>query len=130
MKCLFYIAEECPPGTKARMKVIKARRHSNITMHRVTLKPHCRSCPLGTYQPEFGQTQCIKCSEGYTTSAVGSTNYLQCIPILKDPCTNSNSICNNGKCIPDNQGHYSCECEENYIGKLKARKGSHCCVVC
>uniref|UniRef100_A0A8D0HH60 Signal peptide, CUB domain and EGF like domain containing 2 n=1 Tax=Sphenodon punctatus TaxID=8508 RepID=A0A8D0HH60_SPHPU len=44
----------------------------NTTTHR------CIRCPVGLYQPEFGQNYCISCPENTTTDFDGSTNITQC----------------------------------------------------
>lgn len=44
----------------------------NTTTHR------CIRCPVGTYQPEFGQNYCIACPGNTTTDYDGSTNVTQC----------------------------------------------------
>uniref|UniRef100_A0ABM5F8W9 Signal peptide, CUB and EGF-like domain-containing protein 2 isoform X8 n=1 Tax=Pogona vitticeps TaxID=103695 RepID=A0ABM5F8W9_9SAUR len=44
----------------------------NTTTHR------CIRCPVGTYQPEFGQNYCILCPGNTTTDYDGSTNVTQC----------------------------------------------------
>nr|XP_060623144.1 signal peptide, CUB and EGF-like domain-containing protein 2 isoform X3 [Anolis sagrei ordinatus] len=44
----------------------------NTTTHR------CIRCPVGTYQPEFGQNYCISCPGNTTTDYDGSTNITHC----------------------------------------------------
>ncbi|XP_069596199.1 signal peptide, CUB and EGF-like domain-containing protein 2 isoform X2 [Ranitomeya imitator] len=52
---------QCSPG------------HSyNTTTHR------CIRCPVGTFQPEFGQNSCIYCPGNTNTDFDGSTNITQC----------------------------------------------------
>ncbi|KAM4018417.1 signal peptide, CUB and EGF-like domain-containing protein 2 isoform 2-T2 [Anomaloglossus baeobatrachus] len=52
---------QCSPG------------HSyNTTTHR------CIRCPVGTYQPDFGQNSCIYCPGNTSTDFDGSTNITQC----------------------------------------------------
>ncbi|KAE8606088.1 hypothetical protein XENTR_v10010595 [Xenopus tropicalis] len=52
---------QCSPG------------HSyNTTTHR------CVRCPVGTYQPEFGQNYCVSCPGNTSTDFDGSTNVTQC----------------------------------------------------
>ncbi|KAK6482756.1 signal peptide protein [Huso huso] len=46
--------------------------HYNSTTHR------CIRCPIGTYQPEFGQNYCITCPGNTTTDFDGSTNVTHC----------------------------------------------------
>lgn len=104
--------EECPPGTRARRKTIKRRKY---LIERTTLKPHCHSCPYGTYQPDYGQINCIKCPNGFNTTITAATSLSQCQPSIKTPCSSNN--CKHGKCIPENDYYYSCECSSSsYIG--------------
>ncbi|XP_075409632.1 signal peptide, CUB and EGF-like domain-containing protein 1 isoform X2 [Tenrec ecaudatus] len=46
--------------------------HYNATTHR------CTRCPVGTYQPEFGQNHCIACPGNTSTDFDGSTNITHC----------------------------------------------------
>ncbi|KAK2489100.1 hypothetical protein MC885_017056 [Smutsia gigantea] len=46
--------------------------HYNTTTHR------CIRCPVGTYQPEFGQNHCISCPGNTSTDFDGSTNVSHC----------------------------------------------------
>uniref|UniRef100_A0A8C4KWZ6 Signal peptide, CUB and EGF-like domain-containing protein 1 n=1 Tax=Equus asinus asinus TaxID=83772 RepID=A0A8C4KWZ6_EQUAS len=46
--------------------------HYNTTTHR------CIRCPVGTYQPEFGQNHCITCPGNTSTDFDGSTNVTHC----------------------------------------------------
>ncbi|KAJ8929510.1 hypothetical protein NQ314_017803, partial [Rhamnusium bicolor] len=109
--------EECPPGTHARKKHMKySKHHPNITIERTTLRPYCRSCAVGFYQPEYGQLKCLPCPNGYTTTTTRSTNPSQCIPTAEELCKSNKGICNNGTCSISNDYQYTCNCFENYIG--------------
>ncbi|KAJ8791784.1 hypothetical protein J1605_020506 [Eschrichtius robustus] len=46
--------------------------HYNTTTHR------CIRCPVGTYQPEFGQNHCVTCPGNTSTDFDGSTNVTHC----------------------------------------------------
>ncbi|XP_060223043.1 signal peptide, CUB and EGF-like domain-containing protein 2 isoform X3 [Meriones unguiculatus] len=47
--------------------------------HFYTTTTHrCIRCPLGTYQPEFGNNNCVSCPGNTTTDFDGSTNITQC----------------------------------------------------
>ncbi|XP_069855959.1 signal peptide, CUB and EGF-like domain-containing protein 1 [Dipodomys merriami] len=46
--------------------------HYNTTTHR------CIRCPVGTYQPEFGQNHCLTCPGNTSTDFDGSTNVTHC----------------------------------------------------
>ena len=39
----------------------------------------CESCVQGTYQPNFKMTECFECSNGQTTTSVGSVSSTQCV---------------------------------------------------
>lgn len=54
-------AVHCSPG-----------HYYNTTTHR------CIRCPVGTYQPEFGQNHCITCPGNTSTDFDGSTNVTHC----------------------------------------------------
>ncbi|XP_035694585.1 sushi, von Willebrand factor type A, EGF and pentraxin domain-containing protein 1-like [Branchiostoma floridae] len=41
----------------------------------------CVSCPVGTYQTQFGQTSCIPCPEGFTTIREEARNLTKCLPM-------------------------------------------------
>lgn len=112
------MSEECPPGTRARKKTIKRRKHSGDVHERTTLKPHCHSCAYGTYQPDYGQIGCIKCPEGFNTTTTGAISLSQCLPSLKTPCSGKDNVCTHGQCIPDNDYYYSCDCYGSYIGSF------------
>lgn len=118
---LFYIiisiiSEECPPGTRARKKQMKHRKHG--VLERKTLKPHCRSCNYGSYQSDYGQTSCLKCPQGFNTTTMGAVSLAQCLPAFKTPCSGKDNICNHGQCVPENDFYYSCSCSGSYIGSL------------
>jgi hypothetical protein len=38
----------------------------------------CINCKVGTYQPLVGQTECVSCPSGYTTSTYGSSDISEC----------------------------------------------------
>ncbi|XP_066147032.1 sushi, von Willebrand factor type A, EGF and pentraxin domain-containing protein 1-like [Euwallacea fornicatus] len=117
----------CPPGTHARKKKAKASKGSNVSIiERATLSPHCKSCPAGTYQPNFGQIRCIPCPSGFTTIKARSINSTECISMAADICENHPSTCNNGKCLVVNQYQYSCECTPGFFGTFCDKKMSPC----
>lgn len=57
----------CPPAVHC-----SPGHHYNTTTHR------CIRCPVGTYQPEFGQNHCITCPGNTSTDFDGSTNVTHC----------------------------------------------------
>ena len=40
---------------------------------------NCSKCPLGTYQPDQGQKECILCGENLTTALNGTSKESDCI---------------------------------------------------
>lgn len=56
--------------------------HYNTATHR------CIRCPVGTYQPEFGQNHCIACPGNTSTDFDGSTNVTHC----KSGCCSSRGL--------------------------------------
>ena len=40
---------------------------------------NCSKCPLGTYQPDQGQKECIPCGQNFTTSLNGTSKESDCI---------------------------------------------------
>ncbi|RZB38885.1 sushi, von Willebrand factor type A, EGF and pentraxin domain-containing protein 1-like [Asbolus verrucosus] len=122
-----HIVEQCPPGTHARKKIMRqSRRNPNVIIERATLKPYCRSCHIGYYQPNYGQLKCLPCPTGYTTTAPRATSVTQCLPTAEEICKRVPNICNGGKCIVNNEFQYTCNCSENYIGSHCEKKVSKC----
>lgn len=112
-------AEECGPGTFARKRKMKpSKKRPDIIVERITLKPYCRSCPVGRYQPMHGKLGCFKCPNGYTTNGVGSVSIQECVPTIQHTCTNASDICNKGQCVIVNDVYYSCECNKYYVGNV------------
>ncbi|XP_045479696.1 sushi, von Willebrand factor type A, EGF and pentraxin domain-containing protein 1-like [Harmonia axyridis] len=112
--------KQCPPGTHARKKAIRnSKKLYKKVIERPTLQPFCKSCPIGTYQDDYGQIQCMPCPKGYTTLGYGSKDVGQCIETAEEICMKSRNICNHGTCISRDRIHYDCDCFKGYIG-------SHC----
>ncbi|KAL3266100.1 hypothetical protein HHI36_010286 [Cryptolaemus montrouzieri] len=112
--------KQCHPGTHAKKKiVVNSRRHRKKIVERPTLQPFCKSCPIGFYQDEYGQLQCIPCPKGFTTHGYGSSDVGQCVETAEEICIKSKNICNYGTCVAKDRIHYECNCFEGYIG-------SHC----
>ncbi|XP_053380138.1 signal peptide, CUB and EGF-like domain-containing protein 1 [Mercenaria mercenaria] len=45
--------------------------------------PDCVSCEIGTYQPLEGQSECLPCPDGYTTSTFGASDISECAFIIQ-----------------------------------------------
>eukprot|EP00058_Branchiostoma_floridae_P013772 XP_002599260.1 hypothetical protein BRAFLDRAFT_64392 [Branchiostoma floridae] len=78
----------------------------------------CVSCPVGTYQNQFGQTSCTPCPEGFTTIREEARNLTKCLraecAINIDECESS-PCQNNGTC-EDRVNGYTCDCYTGYEG--------------
>lgn len=64
--------ENAPPASFPPTVHCSPGHHYNTTTHR------CIRCPVGTYQPEFGQNHCITCPGNTSTDFDGSTNVTHC----------------------------------------------------
>lgn len=102
--------EQCQPGTIARKK----------QNDRYSLKPYCRKCIHGEYQPFYNKIYCEKCPDGLTSSRA-SVNIESCYPKRQQHCKKYPPVCgDHGKCTSDiNTNLYSCSCDDGY-------GGSHC----
>ncbi|XP_030767169.1 sushi, von Willebrand factor type A, EGF and pentraxin domain-containing protein 1-like [Sitophilus oryzae] len=109
--------EMCSPGTHARRKKIRVNvQQIKYTIERPTLRPYCRSCPIGTYQPDYGTIRCIPCPNGYTTIRVGSTRIEDCIPTADEICSSRPNLCRNGTCNATNEYQFTCDCFQHFYG--------------
>ncbi|XP_067671780.1 uncharacterized protein [Haliotis asinina] len=73
----------------------------------------CLNCPLGMYQPMFGQVTCQSCDPGKTTPSVGSTTEADCVT----NCTTGQYYnITTGTCEPCPIGTY-----QNITGALSCR---------
>lgn len=119
---------QCPPGTYARRRWIKYTQNGQkLSLERASLSPHCRSCDIGYFQPDYGKVSCLKCSAGYITTGYRSLHQNQCVPTAMELCNSIKNICNNGTCSVINEFQYNCNCFEGYYGKITILKySSHC----
>uniref|UniRef100_A0A914ZG05 Fibropellin-1 n=1 Tax=Parascaris univalens TaxID=6257 RepID=A0A914ZG05_PARUN len=68
----------------------------------------CIACPFGFYQPNAGQSECLRCPEGSVTLQPSATTSLQCRRL-----TCADNMCQNGaKCVDK-----KCECGSGYAGR-------------
>lgn len=113
-----FFAEQCPPGTIARLKAPRNNR-SNQKFSR-TLMPFCRKCSPGEYQSMYDQIACDQCPPN-TISPRGSTSMDSCHPKQYQPCSQINVCGLHGTCKQEiiNPFLYSCSCEDGFVG-------SHC----
>lgn len=51
----------------------------NAGEKRISSKNTCMKCPLGYYQPNRGEDDCIKCGDSQTTEQVGTYSKTGCI---------------------------------------------------
>lgn len=138
--CALFFLAHCPPGTHGRKKKLKPSKHlQNVTIEHITLMPYCRTCPVGTYQSNYGQLSCRPCQKGFTTNNRKSANSSQCVSTARHICESNPGICNGGSCVAQHDFLYSCLCDGQHIGKLYLWKptrlwlllgyfwkGSHC----
>ncbi|ESO93387.1 hypothetical protein LOTGIDRAFT_119662 [Lottia gigantea] len=83
----------------------------------------CELCEKGTYQPNRGQTSCIACGRGLTTSDKGSTSHDDCRPGPIDECRLDLDDCDDdAECLDEEDG-FSCVCNFGFTGNLN---GSVC----
>lgn len=111
--------EQCPPGTKARLK--NPRNPKPQQKQQKSFMPFCRKCVPGEFQPLHDQTDCQKCPDSYI-SPRGSMSINDCLPKRIQPCVSQPTVCgSNGQCVPETRNPYlySCQCDEGFIG-------SHC----
>ncbi|XP_018333054.1 sushi, von Willebrand factor type A, EGF and pentraxin domain-containing protein 1-like [Agrilus planipennis] len=119
--------EHCPPGMMARKKLVRSsKRNSNATVEHVTLMPYCRSCPQGSYQPDYGQTKCLPCPEYFTTYSSRADSEKKCVPTSEKICQSDPNVCNGGKCIVVNEFLYNCKCPSGAIGSNCEKRINSC----
>ncbi|XP_053687129.1 sushi, von Willebrand factor type A, EGF and pentraxin domain-containing protein 1-like [Sabethes cyaneus] len=109
---------QCPPGTVAKLKVMK--KDKNQKYHK-SLMPFCRKCEPGEYQALYNRIHCDRCPPDHI-SPRGSTAITDCVPKRSRPCEAEPPVCGpHGQCIPEpiNDYLYSCTCNEGFVG-------SHC----
>merc|ERR1712117_83925 len=83
----------------------------------------CQACPIGTYQPEEQQTQCIECPANTSTDDVGivgnvgATSRKQCTnPCTKEQLCDKNAHCLFKPNLGQNIRRYQCSCKQGYKG--------------
>ncbi|XP_069124102.1 uncharacterized protein [Argopecten irradians] len=74
----------------------------------------CELCPLGTYQNESGQFQCLSCQYGQTTHQNGTTDVNSCF----DMCASGHEISEEGSCR---------KCE---VGSYRGESDGPLCILC
>ncbi|XP_042551824.1 sushi, von Willebrand factor type A, EGF and pentraxin domain-containing protein 1 [Dipodomys spectabilis] len=72
----------CPPGTRTEYLHSRGISECKAQCKQGTYSSNgletCESCPLGTYQPEFGSQSCLLCAEPTTTVKRGAVNFSAC----------------------------------------------------
>jgi len=82
----------------------------------------CQACPVGTYQPEAQQTQCIDCPPNTSTggvdsaSNVGATSERQCSNRCMVPDGEEELCDKNARCLFKPPNAFSCICKPGYTG--------------
>merc|ERR1712158_128864 len=81
----------------------------------------CQACPIGTFQPEEQQTQCIECPANTSTDDVGivgnvgATSRKQCTnPCTKEQLCDKNAHCLFKPNLGQNIRRYQCSCKQGY----------------
>ncbi|XP_049280450.1 sushi, von Willebrand factor type A, EGF and pentraxin domain-containing protein 1-like [Anopheles funestus] len=115
---------QCPPGTVARLKLLKKTKPNGgaagtVKYHK-TLMPFCRLCEPGQYQEQYNRAQCHPCPSNHS-SPRGSKSPSDCFPIGGQLCNESvSNVCGTfGRCVtePFSPLGYRCVCEDNYVGE-------------
>lgn len=87
---------------------------------------NCQLCPVGTYQPQTQQTECIRCPAGTTTKFGGQA--------INDSCANpcmvdgKSQVCDrNAFCLfKEETGHRKCECKPGFVNVTRKTGGDEC----
>ena len=82
----------------------------------------CRKCPVGQYQPEAQQTECIDCPpnsstvEGDSSSNIGATSASQCSNQCMVKQGEAELCDKNANCLFKQPNTFECICKHGYIG--------------
>lgn len=93
----------CPPGS-----------------YRNQLDNTCLQCPLGTFNPTAGQTQCLLCGQGNTSLSLGAVSYSQCVRGTVNECASVvwTWFCSPNAVCQDTADYFSCPCRKpNFVGE-------------
>ncbi|XP_013414319.1 signal peptide, CUB and EGF-like domain-containing protein 1 isoform X2 [Lingula anatina] len=73
----------------------------------------CAPCPSGTYQPDYGRTQCLSCGQGVATTGVASTGFQDCVVKAKCPPGQHYDL-SQERCVHCPKGTYQPAYGQNY----------------
>ena len=78
--CNVFSVANCPPGSYQNTTLMKMKDERGIDFE--VSMPTCEMCPPGTYQPQEGKDECIRCDTG-VSEVQGAITDEFCIPGLK-----------------------------------------------
>jgi hypothetical protein len=113
----------CPPGSYQTYSVELLSSTVSLTY------PSCKLCPLGHYQPNPGQSQCLPCPLGHHLSSLGGTECTPCTPGTHQP------LMGQVECALCPIGHYQQNngqptCDPCPLGQNQSAVGQLSCHVC
>ena len=116
-------AVSCPPGSYQTYSVELLSSTVSLTY------PSCKLCPLGHYQPDPGQSQCLPCPLGHHLSSLGGTECTPCTPGTHQP------LMGQVECALCPIGHYQQNngqptCDPCPLGQNQSAVGQLSCHVC
>ena len=76
----------------------------------------CQPCPLGQYQPEAQQTQCLDCPPDTSTVELGAVSAGQCSNRCKVKQGEAELCDRNANCLFQPPNSFSCTCRPGYNG--------------
>jgi hypothetical protein len=113
----------CPPGSYQTYSVELLSSTVSLTY------PSCKLCPLGHYQPNPGQSQCLPCPLGHHLSSLGGTECTPCTPGTHQP------LMGQVECALCPIGHYQQNngqptCDPCPLGQNQSAIGQLSCRIC
>ena len=73
---IFIVA--CRPGSYGQVYMRSFIESETVGEYIEEVVPHCLECPVGTYQENKGQSDCVPCPASYSTSRAGSVSVSDC----------------------------------------------------
>ncbi|XP_033632271.1 sushi, von Willebrand factor type A, EGF and pentraxin domain-containing protein 1-like [Asterias rubens] len=108
----------CREGTTTSAKGTSSSRNCRAVCspgkYSVTGLRPCKPCPMGMYQPEQHQTECLPCPDNKMTTDEGAISESECRDI--DACESA-PCQNGGLCVRDGASFY-CGCPPGFAGSL------------
>ena len=72
----YFLVVSCEPGSHTRYREQTRVFSGEALTEKI---PLCVSCPIGSYEPRVGSSECMLCPEFYTTPFTGATTAQQCL---------------------------------------------------